>query len=115
MVRRKKLILKGAFLHRQSSIQMTFSNIAHKRRNVCFKGLRRVHTPPHLLTAHTAAYTAKHRASLMLSCGVFNSPLAFGQRKAEESGCTPYGVCPLPSAQQLRWATQFPILLRSNR
>ena len=34
-------------------------HLRHKRRNVCFKGLRRVHTPPHLLTAHTAAHRAK--------------------------------------------------------
>ena len=38
------------------------SHIAHKRRNVRFKGLRRVHTPPQPLTAHTAAYTAKQVA-----------------------------------------------------
>ena len=30
-----------------------------KRRNVRFKGLRRVHTPPQPLTAHTAAHRAK--------------------------------------------------------
>ena len=36
------------------------SHFAHKRRNVRFKGLRRVHTPPQPLTAHTAAHTAKH-------------------------------------------------------
>ena len=36
------------------------SHIAQKRRNARFKGLRWVHTPPQPLTAHTAAYTAKH-------------------------------------------------------
>ena len=30
----------------------------HKRRNVRFKVMRRVHTPPQPLTAHTAAHTA---------------------------------------------------------
>ena len=40
-------------------------NFSHKRRNVRFKGLRRVHTPPRLLTVHTAAHTAKHGAFRM--------------------------------------------------
>ena len=40
-------------------------HLRHKRRNVRFKGLRRVHTPPHLLTAHTAAHRAKHGAFRM--------------------------------------------------
>ena len=35
------------------------SHVAHKRRNVRFKGLRRVHTPPQPLTAHTADHRAK--------------------------------------------------------
>ena len=41
---------------------MAHSHIAHKRRNIRFKGLWRVHTPPQPLTAHTAAYTAKQGA-----------------------------------------------------
>ena len=41
-------------------IHRAFSHIAHKRRNVRFNRLRRVHTPPRLLTVHTAAHTAKH-------------------------------------------------------
>ena len=45
---------------RETSIQKARFPIAHKRRNVRFKGLRRVHTPPHLLTSHTAAHTPKH-------------------------------------------------------
>ena len=40
-------------------------HLRHKRRNARFKGLRRVHTPPHLLTSHTAAYTAKQGAFWM--------------------------------------------------
>ena len=39
-------------------------NFSHKRRNIRFKGLRRVHTPPHPRIVHTAAYTAKQGASL---------------------------------------------------
>ena len=38
-------------------------NFSHKRRNVRFKGLRRVHTPPHPRIAHTAAYTPKQGPS----------------------------------------------------
>ena len=34
-------------------------HLRHKRRNVRFEGLRRVHTPPQPLTAHTAAHRAK--------------------------------------------------------
>ena len=34
-------------------------NFSHKRRNVRFKGLRRVHTPSHPRIVHTAAYTPK--------------------------------------------------------
>ena len=52
-------IPKGSVSHRRSGIHRAFSHIAHKRRNVRFKGMRRVHTPPQPLTAHTAAYTAK--------------------------------------------------------
>ena len=59
MVRRKNTLPKGSFLHRRSRIHTDFSHIAHKRRNVRFKGLRRVHTPPQPLTAHTAAHTPK--------------------------------------------------------
>ena len=44
----------------RSGVHRAFSHIAHKRRNARFKGLRRVHTPPQPLTAHTAAHTPKH-------------------------------------------------------
>ena len=44
----------------ESSLQSGSKSYSHKRRNARFKGLRRVHTPPQPLTAHTAAYTAKH-------------------------------------------------------
>ena len=43
----------------KSPLQSGFKSHSYKRRNVRFKGLRRVHTPPHLLTAHTAAHRAK--------------------------------------------------------
>ena len=58
MVRRKNTLPKGSFLHRRSRIHTNFSHIAHKRRNVRFKGLRWVHTPPQPLNAHTAAHRA---------------------------------------------------------
>ena len=74
MVRRKKLIPKDSFLHRQSSTHADFSNIAHKRRNIRLNGLWRVHTPPQPLNAHTAAHKAndagKQGAAL---CGTFES------------------------------------------
>ena len=49
----------------ESSLQSGSKSYSHKRRNVRFKGLQRVHTPPQPLTAHTAAYTAKHGAFWM--------------------------------------------------
>ena len=52
-------------------IHRAFSHIAHKRRNVRFNRLRRVHTPPRLLTVHTPAHTAKHGAFWM---GVVSLP-----------------------------------------
>ena len=44
----------------ESPLQRGSKSYSHKRRNVRFNGLRRVHTPPQPLTADTAAYTAKH-------------------------------------------------------
>ena len=55
---------------------MAHSHIAHKRRNIRFKGLWRVHTPPQPLTAHTAAHTAKH--------GAFPSPVTAGRCAVSE-------------------------------
>ena len=63
MAGRETPIPEGLVSHRRSRIHRAFSHIAHKRRNVRFEGLRRVHTPPHLLTAHTAAHTPKHGRS----------------------------------------------------
>ncbi len=62
MAGREAPIPKGSVSHRRSGIHRDFSHIAHKRRNVRFKRLRRVHTPPQPLTAHTAAHTPKHGA-----------------------------------------------------
>ena len=58
MAGREAPIPKGSVSHRRSGIHRDFSHIAHKRRNVRFKRLRRVHTPPQPLTAHTAAHRA---------------------------------------------------------
>lgn len=44
---------------RESPLQSGFKSHSHKRRNARFKGLRRVHTPPQPLTAHTVAHAAK--------------------------------------------------------
>ena len=46
----------------ESPLQSGFKSRSHKRRNVRFKGLRRVHTPPQPLTAHTAAHRVKQGA-----------------------------------------------------
>ena len=55
----------------ESPLQRGSKSYSHKRRNVRFKGMQRVHTPPVPLTAHTAAYTAKHGAFWM---GVVSLP-----------------------------------------
>ena len=65
MVRRKNSPLYDSFLLCRNSIRKDLSHTAHKRRNVRFKGARRVHTPPQPLTAHTAAHTPKHGAFRM--------------------------------------------------
>jgi len=83
MVRRKNTLPKGSFLHRRSRIHTIFSHIAHKRRNVRFKRLRRVHTPPQPLTAHTAAHTAKHGAFWM---GVVSLPSERSARSQTSPG-----------------------------
>ena len=48
-------------MHRSHGLK----HLRHKHRNVRFKGLRWVHTPPQPLTAHTAAYTPKQGAFRM--------------------------------------------------
>ena len=68
---RKNSPLYDSFLLCRNSIRKDLSHIAHKRRNVRFNRLRRVHTPPRLLTVHTAAYAAKHGAFWM---GVVSLP-----------------------------------------
>ena len=107
MAGRETSIPKGSVSHCRSGIHRAFSHIAHKRRNTRFNGLWRVHTPPQPLTAHTAAHRAKQVTFSPLAtawlCAV--SEIAT-ERIAGESGCTPYGVCPLSSASRPRWAAQ---------
>ena len=107
MAGREAPIPKGSVSHSRNGIHRAFSHIAHKRRNVRFKRLRRVHTPPQPITAHTAAHTAKHGAfspsATAWLCAV--SEIAT-ERTAGGSGCTPYGVCPLSPAPRPRWAAQ---------
>ena len=107
MAGRETSIPKGSVSHCRSRIHRAFSHIAHKRRNVRFKRLRRVHTPPQPRTAHTTAHRAKHGAispsATAWLCAV--SEIAT-ERTAGGSGCTPYGVCPLSPAPRPRWAAQ---------
>ena len=85
MVRRKNTLPKGSFLHRRSRIHTDFSHIAHKRRNARFNGLWWVNTPPQPLNAHTAAYTPKHRASLLSLHGGLSLISHLGKQKPEEA------------------------------
>ena len=107
MAGRETSIPKGSVSHCRSRIHRAFSHIAHKRRNVRFKRLRRVHTPPQPLTAHTAAHRAKQGAfSPSVTARLCAVSEIATERTAGESGCTPYGVCPLSSAPRPRWAAQ---------
>ena len=107
MAGRETSIPKGSVSHCRSRMHRAFSHVTHKRRNVRFKGLRRVHTPPQPITAHTAAHRAKRWAfspsATAWLCAV--SEIAT-ERTAGESGCTPYGVCPLSPASRPRWVAQ---------
>ena len=50
-----KPIPKGSVFHRRSRIRWVFSHIAHKRRNVRFKGLWRTHATPAPNRAHSGS------------------------------------------------------------
>lgn len=103
MAGRETPIPNGSVPHRRSRIHRALSQIAHKRRNVRFKGLRRVHTPPQPLNAHTPAHRAKHGAfSLPATAWLCAVSKIATERTAGESGCTPYGVCPLSPASRAR-------------
>ena len=67
----------------ESPFQSGFKSHSHKRRNARFKRLRRVHTPPQSLTAHTAAYTPKRGAFRM---GVVSLPSACAARSGNPVG-----------------------------
>ena len=87
-------------------------HLRHKRRNVRFNGLRRVHTPPQPLTAHTAAYTAKHGALWMGALSLpselfarFGNPARPGVRTAYFAAFEPWSrgaleECRKPAGQR---------------
>ena len=85
------------------------SHVAHKRRNVRFKGLRRVHTPPQPLTAHTAAHRAKHGAFWMGALSLpserfarFGNPARPGVRTAYFAAFESWSGALPKSAESLR-------------
>ena len=81
---------------------MAHSHIAHKRRNIRFKGLWRVHTPPQPLTAHTAAYTPKH--------GAFSLP----ETSAGSIGSTAWVPCASSLSARHSSISRFPLLRRTT-
>ena len=93
----------------ESPLQRGSKSYSHNRRNVRFEGLRRVHTPPKPLTAHTAAYTAKHGAFRMGALSLpsdrfawFGNPARPGVRTANFAAFRPWsGVLP-ENAESLR-------------
>ena len=84
-------------------------HLRHKRRNVRFEGLRRVHTLPQPLTAHTAAYTAKQGAfrvgALLLPSERFTrfgNPAWPGVRTANFAAFEPWPEALSKNAESLR-------------
>ena len=85
----------GPFTHRPQTPQRSFQG-----------GVAGTHATQ-LLTAHTAAHRAKHGAfSLPATAWLCAVSEIATERTAGESGCTPYGVCPLSPAPRPRWAAQ---------
>ena len=84
-------------------------HLRHKRRNIRFKGLRRVHTPPQPLTAHTAAHMAKQerfgRGVVSLPSerfARFGNPARPGIRTANFAAFGPWSRGISKSAESLR-------------
>ena len=109
MVKRKNSPLYDSFLLCRNSIRKALSHIAHKRRNARFKRLQRLHTPPHLLTAHTAAYTAKQGAFRMGALSLpsdrfarFGTPAWPGVRTANFAAFWPWSDVLPKNAESLR-------------
>ena len=98
----------------ESPLQSGFKSRSHKRRNVRFKGLRRVHTPPQPLTAHTADHRAKQgrfgRGVVSLPSerfARFGNPARPGIRTANFAAFGPWsGVLP-KNAESLRNSDAF--------
>ena len=93
----------------ESPLQRGSKSYSHKRRNVRFEGLRRVHTPPQPLTAHTAAYTAKHghfgRGVVSLPSerfARFGNPVGPGVRTANFAAFGPWSGA-LPKNAESLW------------
>ena len=93
----------------ESPLQSGFKSRSHKRRNVRFKGLRRVHTPPQPLTAHTADHRAKQgrfgRGVVSLPSERstrFGNPAWPGVRTANFAAFRPWSGALPKSAESLR-------------
>ena len=93
----------------ESPLQRGSKSYSHKRRNVRFNGLRRVHTPPQPLTAHTAAYTAKHGAFWTGALSLpserfarFGNPVGPGVRTAYFAAFWPWSDVFPKNAESLR-------------
>ena len=89
-------------------------DLRHKRRNARFKGAWRVHTPPHLLTAHTAAHRAKHGAFWMGALSLpserfarFGNPVGPGVRTANFAAFGPWSRGISKNAESLRDSDAF--------
>ena len=93
----------------ESPLQRGSKSYSHKRRNVRFNGLRRVHTPPQPLTAHTAAYTAKQGAFRVGALSLpsdrfarFGNPVGLGVRTTYFAAFGPWSDVLPKNAESLR-------------
>ena len=93
----------------ESPLQRGSKSYSYKRRNARFKGAWRVHTPPQPLTAHTAAYTAKHGAFWMGALSLpserfvrFGNPARPGIRTANFAAFGPWSGELPKNAESLR-------------
>ena len=87
--------LRGLFSHRPQTPQRSFQEAAAG-----------THATPAPNRAHSGSH-GETRGLLSATAWFCAVSKIVTERTAGESGCTPYGVCPLSPAPRPRWAAQF--------
>ena len=85
------------------SIFFRIFNFAHKRFTFAFTSEIEYTLGSLIKIAHSGLHAETRGFTLVQPCRAFDC-LTSPKGKAGGSGCTPYGVCPLSSAPQPRWA-----------